>query len=203
MSYVGVKAVRGEPLKAGDIFLGFTRYWPIVGIGVLNWLIAVACIAPFACVMGIAFASLGAASRSGAASPFGLVAVIIAVLAMIVLMLFITTRLMFASLVCLDPRWHQTDVVECLKISWRITRSCWGGIVVVLILTGLLAMASILLLGVGLILLGWPLAICTLGAVYVIVANAFLSVPCSHCGGRRDDSPDPCPHCGGTEPAPA
>jgi hypothetical protein len=203
LSYVGVKAVRGEALRPADLFLGFTNYWNIVGVGVLNMLITIACIVPFACMIGIGAAVLGHAGPGGAPALGGLVALIIGVIAMVVLMVCITTRLIFAPMLCLDPRWHNPPVTECLKISWRITKSCWGSIFVAMFLTGLLCMASVLLLGVGVFLLGWPLMVCTIGALYVIVSNAFLDGQCSHCGAPRDDTPDPCPHCGGTEPLPA
>jgi hypothetical protein len=59
-----VQLHRGESPRMGTLFAGFSRYWPLVGIGVLIWLI----LAVIAIVMAL-FAGVGIAASSAGFTP--------------------------------------------------------------------------------------------------------------------------------------
>ena len=75
-------------------------------------------------------------------------------------------RFYLAPVVACDPSLGSPGFVECFKISFKATKGREGPILLFLIIIAVLAGLSILLLGVGFILIGMPLLIAGFGAVY-------------------------------------
>jgi hypothetical protein len=128
---------------------------------------------------------------------------IIGSIALVVLLVIGSVRLAFSALVCLDPLWEGLDPWSCIKASWRITGPYVWPLFVVALAAGLIAAASVLLLGVGVILLGWPLSIAIMGAAYTLIVEQHITTTCPACGAALPDPSAPCPSCGADLPGKA
>ena len=79
---------------------------------------------------------------------------------------WISIRLAFAQIVCLDPDAHSPDSRTCLSQSWAGTRGSVFPLYLTLLGIALAIALSTLLLGVGVLLLGLPLGAGVIGAAY-------------------------------------
>lgn len=165
LSYFGVKVYRGERVTVGNLFYGFSRYWEIIGINVLILLILLGCVIVGAIGMGVG------AALSLVSEPVGIVVMIIAGVACLVLAVGIGVRLSFAVLACLDPLQGSLGVIESMRASWRMAHPIGGRLLLLQILLGLILLGTVLLLIVGVIFLGLPLAIASMGAAYCMAAG--------------------------------
>ncbi len=134
--------LRGEPADMATLFAPFKRYWPIVGICVLLNLIfgGVALVAAF--LVGVSFVFTGALETTTVAFTG---ASMIAVLGAICVVLFLLTRLLFTSLLCIDPR-RRLGVTAAFATSWRRTGPVFWPLLGLNIIMGLIVVASVVLL---------------------------------------------------------
>ena len=114
---IALQHLRGESPAMGTLFAGFRRYWPLVGIGVLLMLIFMAPVVVAALFLGFGFLFIGGTS---AAVPAITVTAILVGLVLICIFIMLYTKLIFASLLCIDPR-TRLGVCESISTSWRMT----------------------------------------------------------------------------------
>lgn len=193
-SYQAVLAFRGQPAKAGDIFQVFgPKYWQVFVVTLLYNLGVAVAVIPM--VVGIVLFAAGA-SQGG---PVGAALIAIGIgafLLAMVGMLYVQARLMHAPLLIYDAPAGSLDMIESLKMSWNRTGPFAWSLLGFLLLMALVAMGSILLLGVGLLLIGIPFAMaCTAVAYCTLFPQA--SPLCPKCGYDLSRIGGPrCPECG-------
>jgi len=161
---MAVQLHRGESPGMGTLFAGFSRYWPLVGIGVLLSLIF------GAIAIGVAFfAGIGivASSADGLALGGGLA---IAVLVSLCLILFFMTRLAFVGILCIDPQ-RQLGVADSFATSWRMTGPIFWPLLGLIIVLSLIFIVSIALLVLPAVFIGAPLFLAVLSAAYQLAVG--------------------------------
>ncbi|MDP7087819.1 MAG: hypothetical protein QF360_09370 [Phycisphaerales bacterium] len=161
---MAVQLHRGESPGMGTLFAGFSRYWPLVGIGVLLSLIF------GAIAIGVAFfAGVGmlTSSADGLALGGGFV---IAVLVGLCLSLFFMTRLAFVGILCIDPQ-RQLGVADSFATSWRMTGPIFWPLLGLIIVLSLILIVSIALLVLPVVFIGAPLFLAVLSAAYQLAVG--------------------------------
>ena len=161
---MAVQLHRGESPGMGTLFAGFSRYWPLVGIGVLLSLIF------GAIAIGVAFfAGVGmlTSSADGLALGGGFV---IAVLVSLCLSLFFMTRLAFVGILCIDPQ-RQLGVADSFATSWRMTGPIFWPLLGLIIVLSLILIVSIALLVLPVVFIGAPLFLAVLSAAYQLASD--------------------------------
>ncbi len=161
---MAVQLHRGESPGMGTLFAGFSRYWPLVGIGVLLSLIF------GAIAIGVAFfAGVGmlTSSADGLALGGGFV---IAVLVGLCLSLFFMTRLAFVGILCIDPQ-RQLGVADSFATSWRMTGPIFWPLLGLIIVLSLIFIVSAVLLVLPAVFIGAPLFLAVLSAAYQLASD--------------------------------
>ena len=161
---MAVQLHRGESPGMGTLFAGFSRYWPLVGIGVLLSLIF------GAIAIGVAFfAGVGmlTSSADGLALGGGFV---IAVLVGLCLSLFFMTRLAFVGILCIDPQ-RQLGVADSFATSWRMTGPIFWPLLGLIIVLSLILIVSVALLVLPVVFIGAPLFLAVLSAAYQLAGD--------------------------------
>ncbi len=161
---MAVQLHRGESPGMGTLFAGFSRYWPLVGIGVLLSLIF------GAIAIGVAFfAGVGmlTSSADGLALGGGFV---IAVLVSLCLSLFFMTRLAFVGILCIDPQ-RQLGVADSFATSWRMTGPIFWPLLGLIIVLSLIFIVSAVLLVLPAVFIGAPLFLAVLSAAYQLAVG--------------------------------
>lgn len=192
--WVGVRAFRGERAEFGDMFAGFRTYWPQVAIGLLTTLILylpmVAVIVGIVVLVGILRGQLGTAGTIALAVVLGLPALL--------MLIALWWRLAFAGLLYMEMPPRDRGIFDALGKSWRGMRDAGWEPIWFLMVVSFVSVLTVLLLGVGLILVGLPLM---LAAATVTYASVF-GVPndgsrCKVCGYQVKGLASPvCPECG-------
>lgn len=168
--YQCVRACRGERVEIGDIFQVFgPRYLPLLLVCLLLQVIAFACAIPM--IVGGFLIALGAAGKTAVAIIVVPVGIVI-LLAGMGAVFYVTGRLWFAQLLMFDAPAGTLEIVDSLKLSWRRTAPFGLQIVLLLLIVALIAFGSILLLGIGLLLLGIPLGAMAMAAAHCLINPA-------------------------------
>ena len=166
LGVMGANAIAGT-LRLSDLFLGYRRYFAVLGASMLWWM------GYFVGVM-LAFAPMliiSTLARPGVGAPSWVfpLALLIGVVALAVILIFTIRRMIrygqAMSILC-DPAHRSVGVFEAFAMSARALKGREGAVFGLLALTTILAALSVLLLGIGLLLIGFPLMICGYGAVY-------------------------------------
>lgn len=194
--YVAARLFRGEPAEFSDLFIGFRRWGAVVVVALLVQIIVYAVVIPF----GIAIAAVGLTSGG---NPVALVGIGAAGLVMLGVVVWITIRLYFATLLCADPAGPNLGIIDSVKTSWRITHGHAWSLFLVAVVLGILAVISLLLLVVPFLIYGAPVLMCAGGVAYALICHKAGLIPLSpydHCPScqydlRGTDS-GICPECG-------
>ena len=175
--YAGAEIHEGRG-SVGDIFQGFRRYGQALLAGLLLGCVYLAC-AVVAMIPMLLFVGTAAFARGVAANATAALLVGASVMMVLVLVLFalILMRVLHAPVIAIDPRFGDIGVLEAFRVSWRNTAGLGLSMLVLLIVVGLLAIASILLACIGYILVGVPLAVSVFGAMYVLVQRNRIGAP--------------------------
>jgi hypothetical protein len=178
-TYLGVRAVRGEAVSPGVLFHAFRAdYWGTVVRNLVMGLLGVVVI-PFI-VPGTIMVWSGVAG--------GEIILVAGVIAGVVAYIYCYTRYGFALLIGIDERVpRQEKKLEPLSMSWRMTSGLALPIFGLVLVLGLIAFASAVLLVLPLVFFGLPLLFAVYGAAYVQLTNQ---------SGVTAWSGDVCPECG-------
>ncbi len=179
--YIAAKIFRGQRAVFDDIWIGFTRWAPIVLIGFLiqaGYLIAMVPI-------GVMIAMSQRATAGNSALTILLMLVL--GLALLVGSVYIAVRLYFATLLCADPMGPKLGGISAITESWRITRNSAWTLFLTAIVISIIAGISAACLFIPLILYGLPLTYGAAGAVYVILTHQSGIIPV--------EGYDVCPYC--------
>jgi hypothetical protein len=167
------EAARGRTAAFGALGAGFRRLGPTLLSTLLVWLITVLATLPLAglALGGVFVTVLGARRSEDALFAIGLVVVVIAGIAAILVSIWLTARLVLAPARAADPALPRVGGLEAVRISWNATRGHALSVLGVLILGGLVSLAGFLCCCVGLPLFGFPLFYAWLGALYVALVD--------------------------------
>jgi len=173
IAVIGASAIRGD-LRVGDMFMAYRRYfgvlWASMLFGVCVVLGYIVIILPFI-VMPLA---LMAGYKPGSSvSAVALPAVTVVSVGLGLVLAFFVIRWIirnaFAISIVCDPMYRSVKVREAFRMSAAAVRGREGSVFIFYLVTGLLAALTVLLLGVGLLLIGWPLLVCAQGAMYHVL----------------------------------
>ncbi|MEQ8317162.1 MAG: hypothetical protein RIE77_14910 [Phycisphaerales bacterium] len=147
-----------------DIFLGFSRYWPVVAIGFLMtvgyMVLTLAGFAGGALVVGVLLT----------VSPPAAIAVgVVLGIAFLVLLIYLAVRLWFAYLVCIDPRGAKPGPIDSIKISWYLTSGRAFKVWLVGLVMGIIGLVCLVLLILPFIFYALPFYACAFGVLYVLL----------------------------------
>ena len=170
MTLCGANAAAGRG-NVADLFLGFKRYGNVL----LAWLLvaAISMGATLVIYLGAGIAVVVVVFATGAASsgPAPVLSVLVPALIVggglwIVATALVFVRILFVPAIVADAQLGAMGVMDALRLNWQSTRGLGWSLMALLVVVGLIASASVLLLCVGYILIGVPLALASLGAVY-------------------------------------
>ena len=159
--------LRGESPAMGTLFAGFRRYWPLVGIGVLLTLIFAAPIVVAALFLGLGFLLTGDTS---AAMPAITVTAILVGLVLICILIVLSTKLIFSSLLCIDPR-TRLGVCDSIATSWRMTGPVFWPLLGLIIVMGLILIGTMIVLVLPLFFVGIPLCLAITVSAYELIMS--------------------------------
>jgi hypothetical protein len=169
----GANAVAGRG-NVADLFLGFRRYGQVLLAYLLQ--VAISAGVAFVVYLGAILAALAVGFATGAASNVGVgisVGILAAVSVGVALGLLATAlvfvRVIFVPVLVADASLGSIGVMDALRINWQATRGLGWSLMALFVVVSMLVVASLLLLCVGYVLLGIPLAIAALGAVYTML----------------------------------
>lgn len=161
--YVSIAARRGEQISMRLLFRGYYRLGNAILTPFLTTMIVAACAIP--CVLIIVPMVIMVQSNQIAPE----ISVPICILAALINGVgigYVASRLALASAMCVDARLGDLTATQSIKMSWEWTRNRGWLIMGVLITAGLAMAATVMILCVGYILLGIPLAMAIFGAMY-------------------------------------
>lgn len=198
--YIAVRVFRNEPANLGDLWIGFSKWLPVVAVGVLVQVVIWAALIP----IGIAFAAIGGTAGAGGGPALMAVTAVLGI-GLLIFAVWFSIRLYFATLLCADPAGPNLGIIESIATSWRITSGHAWALFAVAIVLGIVAAISMLLLIVPFFLYGGPVLVCAGAAAYALACHKSGIIPlapyddCPYCGYSMQQVPtDTCPECGNT-----
>jgi uncharacterized membrane protein len=196
--YVATRLFRGEPAEFADLFVGFERWIPVVAVALLVQVIVYVAVIP----IGVALAAVGLGTGGNPAAVAG-----VALLGLLLfgVVIWLSIRLYFATLLCADRRGPRLGAIESIKTSWGITRGHAWALFVVAVGLGILAAISLVLLVVPFLLYGAPILVCAGAVAYALICHDAGLIPlapyddCPYCKyDLRATESTTCPECGST-----
>ncbi|MHA7812795.1 MAG: hypothetical protein ACX94C_05315 [Phycisphaerales bacterium] len=196
-AYIAARTFRGQNTSISDIWIGFSRWAPIVLIGFIiqaGYLIAMF---PMSAVLSM--------SERTAAGNSALTILIVLVFGIVLLIgsIYMAIRLYFATLLCADPLGPKLSAFDSISESWRITRKSAWTLFLTAIVISLIAVVCAACVFIPLILYGLPLTYGAAGAVYVVLTHQSGIIPvqgydtCPFCDYDLSTlDTDLCPECG-------
>jgi hypothetical protein len=176
-----VRAQRGHRNDFRALFSGFRRFPSVVGASFVCAVLAAAAWFPFAYfVVGAFEGMLSGASQRPDLSQVNIPGAVIAALVATVLNFLVYARLGLAPLRAADPDLPKVGAVEALRYAFELTRGRTMIAIGMTILTGTVLVLSVLLCGIGVLLVGQPLALALNAGFYRAL--------------RRESDPPPLAH---------
>lgn len=177
LAYAASKASAGT-VRVSDLFQGYRRFGMVLATGTVL-VLATGVAVGVACVPGVVMIAVGAAmQQKGAAAGIPLVvggAVLMC--AVLLLALWLLYPYVYAPAVACDPAFGKPGFGECFRHSAQGLKGRVFGVVGFLFVIGLVAVASVLLLCIGYLLVGLPLLLAAQGAVYAICVRSRAPYP--------------------------
>ena len=169
ISWFGLQCLRGEKPGMGSLFVGFTRYWEIIGICFLIFLLIVGPILLIALMAGFLSAIPG----------FSLMwpAIFLSSLTTLVLAFWLGIRLGYAPLICIDSRRDREGVMACLRTSWRATGPVYWPLLGLYLVLCVIAIGTFIACLFPLIFFGMPLLIAVGSAAYEMIVGESGAAP--------------------------
>jgi len=154
--YVALKDMRGEPIEFGMLFRGFDKFVPLMVIGIIQSIPSiilqiVQTVGDVASLVGSGASRRGDFYQSRDASEFGLAGglmIFAIVVGVIVFVLFIAWYIAFKFAIPIAME-HDVSIGEAISLSFKAAFSNIGGLIVMLILSILIAIAGVLALCIG------------------------------------------------------
>lgn len=178
IQWAGVRAARKE-LDVSDLFAPYKRFFTVLGVALLSGLLQLALALPLVIAAALAFGAAIVDKESLDRPMNAAVAGVLLLVAFVTLgaMLYLATRLYFASVLVLDPRATPEGAaplgaVEALKHSWELTAGRTLELLAYGICAVLVVMATILIFCVGLFFVGFPLLIVFYGSAYELLRRS-------------------------------
>lgn len=170
IAVMGASAIAGN-LRVADMFMGYRRFFGVLGATIVYGAgLALGYVAILLMAMVLPALMFGTRGNTGL---FVAGVVLLAIVAIVFLIWFVRRAVGYSfgiSIVC-DPACRTVGVFEAFRKSAKALKGKEGSVFGFLLLVGLLAALTTLLLGVGLLLIGWPLILCAYGAVYRVLVR--------------------------------
>jgi hypothetical protein len=185
--YAASQALRGQ-MRLEDTLIGFRNYGRVlVGIlfviGVYIGCFMMAYIPFFVITMFTLIFAVGTAGAGFALAPFigccGMGALFVVLLVLFALILM---RVVFVPLVAIDPVIGSRGVGNAISYCWRASKGLGWPMLGVFLVVGVLASLTILLLGVGYLLIGLPLFFAMLAVMHEMVNRSGIRAPAADAG---------------------
>lgn len=166
--WMGAAAHHPGAVPLSSFFVGYRRWTTLIAIWLLECAVLLAVLIPalvLSAFLGVGWGLQGGFDSIGGGS-IGVASLAAIWIGSAVGAIWIATRLLFAQFVCVDPDAGAPGSLACLSESWSRTRGFAFPLYLMLGAIGFVTGLSALLLGVGLVLLGLPLATAVLGTAY-------------------------------------
>lgn len=170
----GANALSGTP-QVSDLMLGFKRYGQVLLASFLTYLCSIGVVIVsflpmllFAVVAGL----IGAGGREGAglATVVAGVGMIVTFVMMLVGFGLVVCRLMFAPAIVADSTLGSIHAMDAMRRSWSTTSPMIGlSVMGLMVVAGIIAGFSVLLLCVGYVVVGLPVLAVLPGAAYTLL----------------------------------
>jgi len=178
--YAGVLLLAARGIRRGkcrfdDLSLGYLRLGPVVVWSLLM----------LAAMLVIAMPGIAAVWSAFFSRNDGLfLAVVIGVAVLYAcVFLFLIARFGFVVALLADPDIGRLEVSQAVRVSWQTTAKCWPSLVGLQLVVTVLVLASLLLLCVGIVFLGYPLWIAVGGSAYALLFTPeHFNQRCRACG---------------------
>ncbi|MBX9736214.1 MAG: hypothetical protein K2X32_04750 [Phycisphaerales bacterium] len=193
ITFLGVRGARGQSVSVEGLQDLLPRYGVLLLYSILTTGLAIVVFLPFGMIAGLVIA-LAIGTKANAL--FWLL-VPLFLLAMLVFA-YLTTRVIFGYYRVIDPELPPIGVIDAMKQSWAVTAgvTAWSMLALGLV-TGMLLLASLFLLCVGVLFLGLPLMLGIYGAAYAMLSQRLTPGYCKSCGySIREIRDGRCPECG-------
>lgn len=168
IAVMGSAALVGT-LRVPDLFMAYRRYFGVLGASIvygagmaLGYIVImlVALLLPMLMIAG---------KNNTALMIGGLLAILALLIVCVVWFVRRAVRYAFGVAIVCDPANRSVKVFDAFRRSADALKGKEGSVLGFLFLVGLLAALTTLLLGVGLLLIGWPMILCAYGAVYRVL----------------------------------
>ena len=171
---VFIKSLRAQPASLEDVFAGFTSRWlPLVGLGLVQMLVVMGAMVPFALV----FVGWGMVTGQRGMPPMGVGVILPGLIALVGFALILYVQVaMFLSVPLMVDRGY--GVMDSLNTSRRIVNRHLGPMLLMLILSFLMTVGGVLALCVGL-LVATPLISGMWAAAYEDLCGSGVNRPTS------------------------
>jgi hypothetical protein len=176
--YAAARMYRGEG-RISDIFEGFRRYGTAVTSGIMLMLVYVGCGVVAYVPMLILFMTNSSGIRGAGAglAPWLLGCFAVTVVIGLILMATIVMRVLFAPVLAIDPAYGHPGAMEAFRMAWRQTGTRGLSMMALMFVAAAIVVLSLLLFCIGYVLVGLPLFIAIIGAMYQLLYRPERTVP--------------------------